>query len=364
MQKPKVKLVVAAIAALAAELLAPALNGIAQAAPPPQFTQAYLRLDRHKALTATGGTVCATPSTTSAIYGDVEVTFPTQGTGTDFVVNSTAANWIVDSTALPTGSTFWPGMTSGTTAASAVTGHTVTWPSGNMTQGTFYCFHFTDTSTLTNGSAGNPLTGAIHTRDNTGTPAIINETLYATALIADDQIVVSAVVPPNFTFTLAGNTDAFTTNLNPSSIVSTTGVSYSISTNAKSGWISWFKSANAGLTSATASYTITSKGSIDATPTTLVANGALEDYVMDADIVTDAAGGCTVAIDAEYNGATTSDGGTISSNFQPSAACTGAAPATSNGDTVKLIERATIAGGTPAGSDYSDVITVVAAGNF
>src|SRR4051812_8651670 len=164
----KTKLVVAAIAALTAELVAPMLTGVAQAAPPPQFTQAFLRLDRHKALTTTGGTVCATPSTTSAIYGDVEVTFPTQGTGTDFVVNSTAGNWLIDAAPLPAGSTLWPGMTAGTTVASNVTGHTVRWPSGNMTQGTQYCFHFTGTSTLTNGSVGPSLTGVIHTRDNTG----------------------------------------------------------------------------------------------------------------------------------------------------------------------------------------------------
>jgi hypothetical protein len=183
-------------------------------------------------------------------------------------------------------------------------------------------------------------------------------------VIADDQVVVSAVVPPNFIFSLGGNTDAFTGNLDPQNIVSTTGVTYSVTTNAKAGWISWIKSQYQGLNSATAGYTINSAGAVNGTPTTLVANSATEDYVLDADLITDAAGGCTVTIDPEYNGASTSEGGTLSANFQPSASCGGAAPATSNGDTVKLIERATIAGGTPAGSDYTDVITVVAAGNF
>jgi len=369
MQKSKLKLVVATVAALVAELVAPAFMGVAQAAPPPQFTQAFLRLDRHKALTATGGTVCATPSTVSAIYGDVEVTFPTQGVGTDFIVNATAANWTVTTTNLPatiminttpTAVVAWPGI--GT--ATDVTGHTVRFPSGNLTQGVPYCFNFSDTSTLTNGSAGNSLQGAIHTRDNTGTPAIINETLYATAIIADDQIVVSAVVPPNFIFSLGGQTDAFTTNLDPLNIISTTGVTFSVITNAKSGWIGWIKDQYQGLASATAAYTIPTAGTVDGAPTTLVANGATEGYVLDADLITDAAGGCTLAMDPEYDGTSTSMGGTLSSSFQPVAACTGVPPATSNGDTVKLIERATIAGGTPAGSDYVDVITVVAAGSF
>ncbi len=360
MKKSKLKLVVATVAALVAELVAPAFMGVAQAAPPPQFTQGFLRLDRHKALTPTGGTICATPSTASVIYGDFEITFPTQGVGTNFVVNATAANWTVTTANLPAGATAWVGI--GT--ATNVTGHTVRFPSGNLTSGTQYCFNFSGTNTLTNGSAGNSLIGLMYSRDNTGTPAIINSTNYATAVIADDQIVVSAVVPPNFIFSLGGNTDAFTSNLDPLNIISTTGVTFSVITNAKSGWIGWIKDTQQGLFSATANYKINTSGVIDATPSTLVANGATEGYVVDADLMVDAAGGCTVGIDPEYNGVGTTQGGTLSATFQPVAACTGVPPATSNGDTVKLIERATIAGGTPAGSDYVDVITVVAAGNF
>jgi hypothetical protein len=360
MQKSKLKLVIAATAALLAEVVAPALTGIAQAAPPPQFTQGFVRLDRHKALTQTGGTICATPSTTSTIYGDFEITFPTQGTGTNFVVNATAANWTVTTTNLPAGATAWPGIATATN----VTGHTVRFPSGNLTVATQYCFNFAAVNTLTNGSAGASLVGLMHSRDNTGTPAIINETNYALAVIADDQVVVSAVVPPNFIFTLGGNTDSFTANLDPANIISTTGVTFSVTTNAKSGWIGWIKDSQQGLYSVTASYKINTSGVIDGAPTTLVANSATEGYALDADLITDAAGGCTVAIDPEYNGAGTTQGGTLSANFQPVAACTGLPPATSNGDVVKLIERATIAGGTPAGSDYTDVITVVAAGNF
>jgi hypothetical protein len=365
MKKIQLKLVVATAAAITAELFAPVFIGVAHAAPPPQLVSAFVRLDRHKALTATGGTICAKTNTLAQTpllgsENDFQITFPTQGTGTDFVVNATATNWTVTTTNLPAGATAWPGI--GT--ATAVSGKTVTFPSTALSASTLYCFNFVGTSTLTNGSSGNSLTGTIHTRTSGGSPAIINETNYATAIIADDQIVVSAVVPPNFIFSLGGNTDAFTSNLDPLNIISTTGVTFSVITNAKSGWIGWVKDSQQGLTSATAGYTIPTAGSVDGATTTLVANGATEGYVLDADIITDAVGGCTVGIDPEYDGPATSDGGTLSANFQPVAACTGIPPATSNGDTVKLIERATIAGGTPAGSDYTDIITVVAAGNF
>jgi hypothetical protein len=100
----------------------------------------------------------------------------------------------------------------------------------------------------------------------------------------------------------------------------------------------------------------------------LVASGGgigREGYVMDVDLTTDATGGCAVTVDAAYNSASGNGGGFLSNtSFRPIAACTGTAPATSDGDVLTVIERAAIRGGTPAGSDYTDVITIVGAGNF
>src|SRR6478609_6813680 len=127
MKNRKLKYIVVAFASLAAEVVGPIFDGSALAAPP-QFTQSYLRLDRHKALTTTGGTVCAMPATV-ATETDVQVTFPTQASGTDFTVNGTAANWTVSITNLPAGSTAWPGINTATN----VTGKTVTFPSNDLT---------------------------------------------------------------------------------------------------------------------------------------------------------------------------------------------------------------------------------------
>ena len=319
------------------------------------FTQAYLRLDRMQANVTSGGTVCAKPSSAGAgTEAQVQVTFPST-----YTVSATAANWTVTTTNLPTGSSPWPGIGTATSATSPA--NVVIFPSTDLTSTSLFCFNFSGTNTLTTAAAAASSQQASIETQATG-PTTIDHTDIALANITNDQIVISAVVPPTFIFTLSGNTDNFGGNLDPASIKSTTGQTVTITTNAKGGWITWAKDSQQGLHSASASYTIATSGTVDGAPSTLTAG--TEGYVLDTDLITDAAGGCTLAIDPEYNGSGTTQGGTFSANYQPIAACTGSSPATANGDVIKLIERAAIAGATPAGSDYSDIITVVGAGNF
>lgn len=388
MTKSKFKLTVTTIAAVMAELLVPTLVPVAHAAPP-QFDQVYVRPDTHKAGTATGVLICATPSTDSGVpVTGVEValniTFPTSvAAGGDFQVNITPTNWVVDSTNLPATSTFWPGMTSGTTTASAVNGKTVRFTfsgtTGDLTGGVLYCFHITGTNTLINGGvalSSEMSNSTLWTENSNAAPNnVINQTNWATAVISNDTITVSAVVPPNFKLTISNNLDSLGT-LDTGSVRSSTGRIVHIETNAKGGWITWAKDTDDGtgkngLHSIDANYTMES-GLKDATGTHLFAVGAAafdlvpgqEGYVLDVDLTLDATGGCAVAVDAAYNSVSGVGGGRMSSAYRPIANCTGAAPATSDGDDLTLTERATIRGGTPAGSDYSDVITVVGAGNF
>jgi hypothetical protein len=352
-----------------------ALTAVAQFFPAgadaaPSFTEAYIRLDRMKINTATGFTVCAQPVTV-AVEDHVIVTFPTT-----YTLNATAANYVVDN-GIPAGSTFWVGMTSGTTVASSVSNaaHTATFPSGNLVVGTLYCFHVTGTSTVTTaGSAANSQQANLQTQDSGN--AVIEFTYLALANNTDDQIVITAVVPPSFILTLSAYADTFTGNLDPTAVVSTNGVTMTVTTNAKGGWIAWAKDQYQGLHSTTTNYTIPTVGTLssgtyangvpDGTPSTLA--GGTEGFVMDVDATTDAAGGCTYGspygITAEYDGNTTSKGGSLMGNFQQIASCSGAAPATANGDVITLIGRAAISAVTPAGNDYTDTITVVGAGNF
>lgn len=311
------------------------------------FTESYLRLARVKAAQATGGTVCAKPVTVGT-EAKVLVTFPT-----GFTVNSTAGNWTVTTTNLPTGSTAWVGIDT----ATDVTDQTVTFVSGELSVGTMYCFNFSGTNTLTNSSTGVDKRGTINTK-TTG-DVTIDSSDFSTAIITNDQIVVSAVVPPTFTLILGGNTATFTSDLSTGSVVSTNGVTAEMRTNASNGWYTWVKSANTNLSSAITGENIPTAGTVNGSPNTLSAGTS--GYALDANLTTDSGtGDGTVTIDPEYNGTDTSSGGTLSSNFQPVASGNG----TTDGDVITLVARAAISAVQAAASDYTDTLTVVSAGRF
>ncbi len=307
-----------------------------------------MRPDRLKASTATTGLICAQPQTVGT-EADVQVTFPTGFT------LGLAATFTVTTTNLPSGATVWPGI--GT--ASNVTGQVVTFPSTDLVVGTLYCFNWSSSTAVTTSSAGNDKTGTITTR--TSGPATIDSSGYALSIVSDDQIVVTATVPATFSFALSGNTDTFSGNLGTTT-TSTSGKTVTISTNAASGWVAWVKSANAALNSASTSATIATAGTVNDTPSDLA---SVTGYVLDVDITTDSGTGTgtitqAAGFGAEYAGANATSGGTLSTTFQPIAASDG----TTDGDVLTLIERAKISAVQAAATDYTDTLTVVAAGRF
>ena len=172
---------------------------------------------------------------------------------------------------------------------------------------------------------------------------------------------VTATVPATFSFALSGNTDTFTGNLSTTT-TSTSGRTVTISTNAASGWVAWVKSANAALNSASTGSSIATAGSVDNAPTDLASSTG---YVLDVNITTDSGTGTGTITQAsnygaEYNGTNSTSGGTLSTSFQPIAASDG----TTDGDILTLIERAKISAVQAAATDYTDTLTVVAAGRF
>lgn len=333
-------------------LAAQAFGPITTARAAVNLTKAAMRPDRMKVSEVPSILVVLKP-TSVATETTVKITFDNA-----YTVNGTAGNITTSTAGLP--ATYQgealvalPGVGA---SATLVATKAVTFACTELTVGTLYGFFIT--AGITNPGSPGQLINQIDTQ--AAGPTVIDTAKIATAVITNDQVVVSGVVPPIFTFNLSGNTDAFTADLSPGSVVSTTGVTVTIGTNAAKGWVAWAKDAAANLASPTvASATIATTGTVNGTPDTLSAG--TPGYVMDVDLVTDHASGTgTVTIDPEYNGATTSAGGTLSTGFQPIASATG----TTAGDVIRLIERAAINAVQPAAQDYTDTITVIAAGSF
>ncbi|MEO5950707.1 MAG: hypothetical protein ABIQ04_04630 [Candidatus Saccharimonadales bacterium] len=309
------------------------------------LSKLFVRFDRMKVSTATTGTVCANPAST-ATETDVQVTFPTGytlGTAANFTVNTTNTAW-------PTGGTAWP--TIGT--ATNVTGQVVTFPSGDLTVGTLYCFNWTNSAAVTvSAAATSSNLGSITTRA-TGPTAIDTES-YATASITDDQIIVSATVPSIFSFALSGNNDALGA-LNTASVsTSPTPRTATVNTNAKNGWMVWAKDANTGLSSASAASTIAS--TTPGTNSTLVA-GTLGYNTGVTSSQVGGSGAITVA--TPFAGAVAGQGGGLDTSLRALATSTG----TANTAVLTLKNNAAINATTAAASDYTDTITVIGAGLF
>lgn len=307
--------------------------------------QTVVRFDRMQISTGTTGTVCAKPSTT-ATEADVQVVFPTGytlGTAANFTVNTTNTAW-------PTGGTAWPSIATATN----VTSQTVTFPSGDLTAGTLYCFNWTNSAAVTvKSSATSSNTGTVTTR--TSVPGAIDSSGYTTASVTSDQITVSATVASTFSFSLSGTTDSLGALSNGSVSTSPTPRTATVSTNAKNGWVVWAKDANTGLSSTTASSTITS--TTPGTNSTLVAGTA----GYNTGITTSQVGGSgTISVAAPFVGTGTGQGGGLDTSLRTVATSNGTA------DTAVLTVKnnATIGALTPAANDYTDTITIIGAGLF
>lgn len=312
----------------------------------------YIRCDRMKASTAPGSClVVFTTSSTTFTEAYLKITLDSEWVSTTNF-STTASNYTVSTTGLPGGVTAMPGIST----ADQVSSNTIRFPVTAMSNSTTYGFFITGSGLISNPSASTSILHTVFTRDS-GDATTGDTKDVAVPVISDDQIAVTATVAPTFTFVFANNSQSLGT-LSSSSISSGGGTGITITTNAPSGWNAWVKSANAGLTSANASKTIATSGSVDGSPTTLSTGS--EGYVLDVDLTTDAGSGGTVTLAGEYDGGSTSAGGTLSTSYQSIASANG----TANGDVITLIPRAAISGITPAASDYADTLTVVGAGIF
>jgi len=323
-------------------------------------TESFVRFDRLSTGSPISGTACLNTGTTGT-ETDVNIVFPS-----DWTIDPTTggSNWTISTTNLPTAAgggaaTAWPSIAQ----ATAVNGTSVTFPGGDLTPGTFYCFNFSDTAATvsTIGPAGNNKTGMLQTQG--GSP-FVDTVDWATSVVSSgaDQITVTASVAATMTFSLSGNSVSLGT-INPDTTTPGSAITQTVSTNARNGWVSWVKSGTDGgsgiggpgaLASTVASPAqIDSPGSFGGGTKTLTNSGG---YVLD---VNQGSGSPTVA--TEYDGATPDQGGHLSYGvFRQTASA--ATPA--DGNTVTLVVKARSSNTTPAANDYTDTLTVVAAGSF
>jgi hypothetical protein len=304
-----------------------------------------VRFDRIMTSTATTGTVCAQPSTV-ATETDVQVAFPTGytlGTAANFTVNTTNLAW-------PTSAAAWPSIATATNVTSQV----VTFPSGDLTVGTLYCFNWTNSAAVTvKSGASSSNSGTVTTRA-TG-PTNIDSSTYTTASVTNDQIAVTASVPSAFSFALRANTDALGSLTTSSVGTSPTPRTATVNTNAKNGWMVWAKDANTGLTSPSASATIASR-----TPgTNSTLSSGTEGY--NTGVTSSQVGGSgSITVATPFVGAGAGQGGGLDTTLRTLASSGGTA------DTAVLTikNNASISATTSAATDYADTITVIGGGLF
>lgn len=321
------------------------------------MTQTLVRFDRMKLSTATTGTVCAKPATVGT-ETTVKVTFPTGYTlgafGT-FTVNTTNLAW-------PTGGTAWPSINTATN----VTSQDVTFPSGDLTVGTLYCFNWTNSAAVTTKSSATSSNAGVVTTQASG-PVTIDTGDYATATIADDQIVVTATVPQVFSFALSANTDALGTLGTGSVITSPTPRTVTVNTNAKNGWQVWAKNAYQGLCApSVGTCTVgTPVGSTQIQTTATGGNRTLVAGTTDYNTgvtTSQTSGSGTIDIASyQFTGTAAGQGGGLSATaLQTLAASNG----TANNAVLTIKNNVAINSIVAAATDYTDTITIVGAGLF
>lgn len=326
------------------------------------MNQTLVRLDRLALSANTGGRVCAKPTTT-ATEASVAVTFPTNA-ATDYALSATLASWAATGVADANLSAIaWPGLSA--TSATSVVGKTVTWTSSDLTVGQMYCFQFAGGLTNANNNTEN-VAGNVSTFTSTSTAidtGYFSDGLASPAAIGDQVAITGGTVPPIFTFSLSGNTDAFTSNLGLSGPVATSGRNVSVATNAANGYMIWAKdtwnggAGNGALKSATANFFLVGTAAVGTAART-IANGS-QDYGMSVSVTTNGSG--TTIPNAAYNSGGTGKVGTLDPvNYQQLSSATTATAA----DVVNVTERASMSTTTKSASDYADTITIVGAGLF
>lgn len=323
-----------------------------------QLTQAGVRLGRLGTSASAGNDLLVTfkLNTTPTSVANITVTFPvgfTVATGTPAVGTTGFPNTPASITAPP-----------GTLTAAATSGSRTIVVSGltsaSLNNTTLYGF------TIPAGTVTNPATAGqydITVESDTAASAVVDSTDVPVYIFGassnQDQIVLSASVAPNFSFSLSANTDTVP-KVDPTSIQTSAGVTMTVGTNSTLGYTAYVKSANGALTSASSPATPITSGTFDGTPDTLTAGTTNYGLVPSTGA---ACSTCTGALtyDGEFSVSGGSQAGAFNStNFASFVSRNGY----TNADQITLKVRNSVANTVGYANDYTDTLTIVAAGNF
>ncbi len=312
------------------------------------LTGTSIRFNRMRASTASTFRLTFTvPSGNVGTEAKVRIGFPDA---------YTVATTGLTATASSCGATSLPGTLAATGSNTASSKNITITGVTNLSATTTYCVDIDRTAT--NDPVTNPTSGiySLNVETQTSGDVQIDYSVIGVRVIADDQIVVSAIVPPSFNFVLDANSTSFVSNLDTGDIIMTTPRTVTITTNATQGWIAWARDSNTGLTSAAAGHTVAS--TTPGTGATLTPG--TEGYVLGV-TGTDAGGGGSLTITAAYAGGAGDDNGSgLDGTYRQIASANG----TANGDVLTLRGKAGITTMTPAGVDYTDTWTIIGAGSF
>ena len=323
-----------------------------------QLTQSSVRLGRLGISASANNDLLVTfkLNTTPTSVSKITVTFPvgfTVATGTP-AVGSTFPNTPASITAPPG----LPGTATSTAGPRTIVVSGLTSASLNNTS--LYGF------TVASGTVTNPASAGQYnvtvesdtaggsTIDLTTTPVYI----YG-ASANQDQVVVSASVAPNFSFSLSANADTVP-KVDPTTVQTSPGVTMTVGTNSPLGYTAYVKSATGSLTSSTNPGTPIATGTFDGAPDSIVAGTTKYGLVPSTGT---ACSSCTGSLtyDGEYNAIDGTHVGSFNStNFASFVSRSGY----TNADQIVLKERVAVATTVGYANDYTDTLTVVAAGNF
>jgi hypothetical protein len=312
-------------------------------------TESFVMFDRISGTSKVAGWACLNSTATN--QGNVTIVFPTGWT-----LDSTIGNWntsVANLPKSPQGKTVaaWPGIGA---HALSVTGLSVTFAGGNLPLvADTYCFHF-DGGASSTMIVGDNQTGQLKTLG--GNP-YVDIYYYAVSIVAanGEQVTVSASVSATMQFAITPasiNLGTLST-----STISTGNSVATITTNARNGWVTWIQD---------------SKGST--TIGKLHSNNATADisapaaYPTNSDLTAQAgyvvgAMASTGTVDGAYTTASpvANTGGSVTTTLNQLAYNTSIETVA---NTVTIYPRAKISALQAAATDYTDVLTVVAAGSF